>query len=71
MFSDYKDDIEKKLNEWMTKNEYKEVKLEGAVLEDLMDELFCLLTSNDLFYIMDEIDKDMMLGECDWCQEKD
>lgn len=71
MFSDYKDDIEKKLNEWMTINGYKEVKLEGAVLEDLMDELFCLLTSNDLFYIMDEIDKDMMLGAYDWCQEKD
>lgn len=62
----YKDEIEKALNVWMVKNEYLPVKLEGKVLEGLLDEFLCFLTSNsDMESVMDEIDKDYMLGEYD------
>lgn len=64
----YKDAIEETLNAWMVKNHYLPVKLEGKVLEGLLDEFLCFLTSeSDMEFVMDEIDNCMMLAEYDWC----
>ena len=61
--------VESMLNTWMVDNEYKEVKLEGDVLKNLLEEVLCFLSNqSDLSFVMDEIDNDRMLGEYDWCE---
>ena len=70
LFEKHKPSIQKELNCWLSDNNYEEVELNDEIIKDLLDELLCLLSSRSgMQIVMDDIDKDRMLGECDWCKE--
>mgnify|MGYP001030616621 CR=1 FL=1 len=69
LFGKYKSDIERNLKNWMKENEYKEVDLTDEVIVDLMDEFLSFLSSKSEFgFVMNEIDKDGLMGEYEWCE---
>lgn len=71
IFERYRTEIQRNFDNWMEENEYEKVELSDEVLNDLMDEFFAFLSSQSNFdFVMDEIDKDRLLGLYDWCEEE-
>jgi len=72
VFEKYKTNIEESLNKWMVDNGYQPITLTEDIIKDLLDELLCFLCSpSDLGFVMDEIDKDMLLSEYSWCKSSE
>lgn len=66
VFEKYKKDIEVQLNNWLVENEYHPVSLDDEqTVEQLFDEVFCLMAGTDLHDMLDEIDNCGLLGEAD------
>lgn len=68
LFKKYEKELLQSLNTWLAENEYEPIEeFTDQIIVDLLDEVFCYFTGEqDLEYVFDEIDKDMLLGEYDW-----
>lgn len=72
LLKNYLPDLQRNFDRWMEENEYKKVEMNPEVIADLLDEFLSFLASpSDFAFVMDEVDKDQMLGEYDWCEREE